>query len=398
MTRRVFFFLVAVFLLTAAAIWFLQRPKPAPAGMELRVARFDDLLGWRESNAKAALAAFRLSCGALAKKAASDEMGGAGYAGTVGDWVEACNQLSSASNARAFFEGNFTPFAVVAAGKGLFTGYYEPELRASRVKHGAYQIPVFGLPSDLVSVDLGKFRDEWNGEQIAGRIEGHKLMPYATRAEIDAHGLSNAPVLFYADDPIAVFFLHIQGSGRVVFDDGSRARVGYAGKNGRPYTAIGRTLIERGALTKNSVSMPAIRAWLKAHPEDARTVMRTNQSYTFFVLLPAGEAAQGSKGTESVPLTAGASLAVDNRIHPLGVPLFLVTTLPGKTPKPFHQLLIAQDTGGAIRGAVRGDIYWGTGADAERLAGTMKSDGALFVLLPNKVAAMLGDRKAFKLK
>lgn len=398
MTRRVFFFLVAVFLLTAAAIWFLQRPKPAPAGMELRVARFDDLLGWRESNAKAALAAFRLSCGALAKKAASDEMGGAGYAGTVGDWVEACNQLSSASNARAFFEGNFTPFAVVAAGKGLFTGYYEPELRASRVEHGAYQIPVFGLPSDLVSVDLGKFRDEWKGEQIAGRIEGHKLMPYATRAEIDAHGLSNAPVLFYADDPIAVFFLHIQGSGRVVFDDGSRARVGYAGKNGRPYTAIGRTLIERGALTKNGVSMPAIRAWLKAHPEDARTVMQTNQSYTFFVLLPAGEAAQGSKGTEGVPLTGGASLAVDNRIHPLGVPLFLVTTLPGKTPKPFHQLLIAQDTGGAIRGAVRGDIYWGTGADAERLAGTMKSDGALFVLLPNKVAAMLGDRKAFKLK
>lgn len=398
MTRRVFFFLVAVFLLTAAAIWFLQRPKPAPAGMELRVARFDDLLGWRESNAKAALAAFRLSCGALAKKAASDEMGGAGYAGTVGDWVEACNQLSSASNAREFFERNFTPFAVVAAGKGLFTGYYEPELRASRVKHGAYQIPVFGLPSDLVSVDLGKFRDEWKGEQIAGRIEGHKLMPYATRAEIDAHGLSNAPVLFYADDPIAVFFLHIQGSGRVVFDDGSRARVGYGGKNGRPYTAIGRTLIERGALTKNSVSMPAIRAWLKAHPEDARTVMQTNQSYTFFVLLPAGEAAQGSKGTEGVPLTGGASLAVDNRIHPLGVPLFLVTTLPGKTPKPFHQLLIAQDTGGAIRGAVRGDIYWGTGADAERLAGTMKSDGALFVLLPNKVAAMLGDRKAFKLK
>lgn len=398
MTRRVFLFLVAVFLLTAAAIWFLQRSKPVPAGMELRIARFGDLPGWRQSNAKAALAAFRLSCGALAKKAASDGMGGSGYAGTVGDWVEACNQLSSAPNARQFFERNFTPFAVAATGKGLFTGYYEPELRASRTRHDAYQIPVFGLPSDLVSVDLGKFRDEWKGEQIAGRIEGHKLMPYATRAEIDARGLSNAPVLFYADDPIAVFFLHIQGSGRVVFDDGSRARVGYAGKNGRAYTAIGRTLIERGALTKDSVSMPAIRAWLKAHPKDARTVMRTNQSYTFFMLLPAGDASQGSKGTQGVPLTAGASLAVDNRIHPLGVPLFLVTALPGKTPKPFHQLLIAQDTGGAIRGAVRGDIYWGTGAEAERRAGAMKSEGTLFVLLPNKVAAALGDRKAFKLK
>lgn len=398
MTRRVFLFLIAVFLLTAAAIWFLQRPKPAPSGMELRIARFGDLPGWRRSNAKAALAAFRLSCGALAKKAASDGMGGSGYAGTVGDWVEACNQLSGTSNAREFFERNFTPFAVVAAGKGLFTGYYEPELRASRIRHDAYRIPVFGLPSDLVSVDLGKFRDEWKGEQIAGRIEGHKLMPYATRAEIDVRGLSNAPVLFYADDPIAVFFLHIQGSGRVVFDDGSRARVGYAGKNGRPYTAIGRTLIDRGALTKDSVSMPAIRAWLKSHPKDAQAVMQTNQSYTFFALLPAGDASQGSKGTQGVPLTAGASLAVDNRIHPLGVPLFLVTTLPGKAPKPFHQLLIAQDTGGAIRGAVRGDIYWGTGAEAERLAGAMKSEGTLFVLLPNKVAAMLGDRKMLKLK
>lgn len=398
MTRRVVLFLIAVFVLTAAAIWFLQRPKPAPTGMELRVTRFDDLPGWRQSDAKAALAAFRLSCGALAKKAASDEMGGVGYAGTVSDWVEACNQLSAASNAREFFEKNFTPYAVTTAGKGLFTGYYEPELRASRTKHDAYRIPVFGLPSDLMSVDLGKFRDEWKGEQIAGRIEGHKLMPYATRAEIDARGLPNAPILFYADDPIAVFFLHIQGSGRVVFDDGSKARVGYAGKNGRSYTAIGRTLIARGALTKDSVSMPAIRAWLKSHPKDARAVMQTNQSYTFFALLPAGDPTQGSKGTEGVPLTAGASLAVDNRIHPLGTPLFLVTTLPGKIPKSFRQLLIAQDTGGAIRGAVRGDVYWGTGSQAERLAGAMKSDGELYVLLPNRSAEKLGDSKAFKLK
>lgn len=398
MTRRVALFLIAVFLLTAAAIWFLQRPRLAPSGMELTVTRFGDLPGWRAGDAKAALAAFRLSCGALAKKAASDGMGGAGYAGTVSDWVEACNQLSDATNAREFFERNFTPFAVRAAGKGLFTGYYEPELRASRTEHDAYRIPVFGLPRNLVNVDLGNFRDEWKGERIAGRIEGRKLVPYATRAEIDAHGLSDAPVLFYADDPVGVFFLHIQGSGRVVFDNGSKARVGYAGKNGRPYTAIGRTLIERGALTKDAVSMPAIRGWLKAHPKEARAVMQTNQSYTFFALLPAGDAAQGSKGTEGVPLTAAASLAVDNRIHPLGMPLFLATTLPGKAAKPFRQLLIAQDTGGAIRGAVRGDVYWGTGKEAERLAGAMKSEGKLYVLLPNKVAAELGDGKAFKLK
>jgi membrane-bound lytic murein transglycosylase A len=205
-------------------------------------------------------------------------------------------------------------------------------------------------------------------------------------------------VLFYADDPIAVFFLHIQGSGRVVFDDGSKARVVYAGKNGRPYTAIGRTLIARGALTKETVSMPAIRAWLKAHPKDAKAVMETNQSYTFFALTPAGDTALGSKGTEGVPLTAAASLAVDNRIHPLGAPLYVSTMLPDKPSRPFRKLLIAQDTGGAIRGAVRGDIYWGAGARAERLAGAMKSQGKLYVLLPNNVAAKLGDGRTFKVR
>jgi membrane-bound lytic murein transglycosylase A len=170
--------------------------------------------------------------------------------------------------------------------------------------------------------------------------------------------------------------------------------VNYAGKNGHAYTAIGRTLIAKGALTKQNVSMQAIRAWLKAHPKEAQAVMQQNQSYTFFALAPAGDSAQGSKGTEGVALTAGGSLAVDNRIHPLGVPLFVSTALPnGKT---FDRLLIAQDTGGAIRGTVRGDVYWGTGAEAEKLAGAMKSQGALFVLLPNKVAARIGHEKRFK--
>ncbi len=403
MTRRAFIFLIAVFLCTAAAIWFLQRPKhiAATTGVQFTAARFSDLAGWRDDDMRAALDAFRRSCGALAKKSASDEMGGTGYAGTVGDWVEACNGLSGASGARAFFEKNFTPFAISVSGNpnGLFTGYYEPELRASRTKHGTYQTPAYGLPPDLISIDLGQFRDALKGEHIAGRIVGHKLVPYAARADIDVHGLPSAPVLFYADDPVDVFFLQIQGSGRVAFDDGTKSRVGYAGKNGRPYTAIGRTLISRGALTKQNVSMPAIRAWLKAHPKEARAVMQTNQSYTFFALTPVGDAALGAHGTEGVPLTARASLAVDNRIHPLGAPLFLTTTVPGKpSEKPFRKLLIAQDTGGAIRGAVRGDVYWGTGAEAEHLAGAMKSQGQLYVLLPNKVAAKLGNNKTFKVR
>lgn len=399
MTRRAFFFLIAIFLLAAAAIWFLQRPKTVPPGMQISPVSFGDLPDWNKSSADGALAAFRLSCGALAKKAVSQNMGGAGYAGTIGDWVEACNGLSAATDAREFFERNFKPFAIsVSGGKtGLFTGYYEPELRASHTKHDGYQTPVYGVPSDLVTVDLGAFREKLKGESISGRIEGRRLVPYATRAEIDARGLPNAPVLFYAADPIDVFFLQVQGSGRVVFDDGTRARVGYAGKNGRAYTAIGRTLISRGALTKENVSMQTIRAWLKAHPKEAAGVMQTNAAYTFFTLLPAGDPALSSSGTEGVPLTAGASLAVDNRIHPLGVPLFLSTNLPAKNgSEPFHRLLVAQDTGGAIRGAVRGDVYWGTGANAEWLAGVMKSQGELFVLLPNKVAAKFGGGKTFK--
>jgi len=367
--------------------------------MQLAAVSFGELPDWSKNRADAALAAFRLSCGALAKKAASQSMGGAGYAGTVGDWVEACNGLSAASDPRVFFETNFKPFAISFAGEksGLFTGYYEPELRASRTKHDAYQTPVYGVPPDLVSVDLGAFREKLKGESIAGRIEGKRLVPYATRADIDARGLPQAPVLFYAEDPVDLFFLQVQGSGRVIFDDGTRARAGYAGKNGRAYTAIGRTLIARGALTKQSVSMQTIRAWLKAHPKEAAGVMQSNESYTFFTLLTAGDAAQGSLGTEGVPLAAGASLAVDNRIHPLGVPFFLSTVLPGKkTDEPFHQILIAQDTGGAIRGAVRGDVYWGTGAKAEWLAGVMKARGQLFVLLPNKVAARMGNAKTFK--
>ncbi len=399
MTRRVLLFLIALFLFAAAAVWFLQRPKPVPAGMQISAVPFADLPGWDNNNAQSALAAFRLSCGALAKKPASESMGGAGYAGTVGDWIAACNRLPEAKGPREFFEKNFKPFAISAAGEtaGLFTGYYEPELRASRARHGVYKTPVYGVPDDLIGVDLGAFREKLKGESIFGRIEGRRLVPYASRAEIDARGLPNAQVLFYAADPIDVFFLQIQGSGRILFDDGTRARATYAGKNGRAYTAIGRTLISRGALTKNNVSMQTIRAWLKAHPKDSAAVMQTNEAYTFFTLLPAGDPALGSKGTEGVPLTAGASLAVDNRIHPLGAPFFLAADLPGKKGnRPFHRLLIAQDTGGAIRGAVRGDVYWGTGMTAEWLAGAMKSRGELFVLLPNKVAAAIGGSKTFR--
>lgn len=383
--------------------WRLVTPFPGP--LRLTPVDFSALPGWSETDQVQALAAFRRSCGALMQKPPAAAMGGAGYAGTAGDWRAVCETVPVArldgNAARHWFEAWFRPVRISAgnAAEGLFTGYYEPELKASRTKRGPYRIPVYGLPKDLVSVDLGRFRESLKGERIAGRIEGQILVPYPSRAEIDTGGLRTAPVLFYADDPVAVFFLHIQGSGRIVFDDGARVRVAYAGQNGRPYTAIGRTLIEQGALSRDEVSLQTIRAWLKAHPGEAKRVMETDASYVFFRETPPGDPALGSAGSENVPLTPGASLAVDNRLHPLGVPFFVAASAPNpaaaKPDRPFMRLLIAQDTGGAIQGAVRGDVFWGFGRDAEAIAGRMKAHGTLAVLLPKSLAAKLGREKDY---
>lgn len=387
MTASRFFVLALAGLLASCAT---QAPKTAPPSETLRLSRigFDDLPGWRAIRPDAALSSFKRSCAVLAARADNAPMSGAGHAGTAGDWREVC--ASAGGDARIFFEQNFTPFAV-GTGDGLFTGYFEPEIRGSRTRHDAYQTPVYGLPPDLVRADLGRFIPKFKGEHISGKVEGNALVPYASRAQINAGGLSNTKVLFYTDDAVAFFFLQIQGSGRVVFDDGSSARIGYAGENGRPYLAIGRTLIAEGALTKENVSLQTIRAWLAANPARARSVMEGNESYIFFRETPLGDTALGSTGSMGVALTPLASLAVDQRIHALGAPLYVVA----QGPDPVQGLVVAQDIGGAIRGAVRGDIFFGFGAEAERRAGAMKAPGQLFVLLPNALAAKVGASKVW---
>jgi len=317
------------------------------------------------------------------------------YAGHVSDWRQICRSAPAipkdAAEVRAFFEHDFAPFLVTMGStpEGLFTGYYEPRLNGSRTRHDRFQTPVYGLPDNLVSVDLGTFRDTLKGERIAGRIENQKLVPYATRAEIDAGGLKSSRVIFYGDDPVAVFFLHIQGSGRVFLDDGSVERIAYAGQNGHPYTAIGKTLIRMGALKRENVSMQSIAAWLHTHPSQARAVMESDASYIFFTEQPSGDPSLGSAGTEGALLTPNASIAVDTKIHPLGVPFFIATTTPDG--KPLNGLYVAQDTGGAIKGAVRADIFFGSGHRAESLAGEMKQKGTMFVLLPKTVAAHINQ-------
>jgi membrane-bound lytic murein transglycosylase A len=302
---------------------------------------------------------------------------------------------------RAFFETEFAPYRISRGGipEGLFTGYYEPLLNGSKTRAGPYQTPLLGVPSDLITVDLGRFREALRGQNIVGRVEQNRLVPYPTRAEIVRNGLPPAQALVYVDDPVDAFFLQIQGSGRVMLDDGTTLRAAYAGQNGQPYTAIGGVLIQMGALTRENVSMQSIRAWLAANPDRMAELLDRNASYVFFNVQPLGDPSIGAAGAQGVPLTPRASLAVDSNLHPYGVPLFLETTVPtpdGALPEPrFDRLLIAQDTGGAIRGAVRGDVYWGFGDEAGAIAGRMRSMGTLTVLLPRAVAARLGPRAEF---
>lgn len=366
---------------------------PPPRQAALVKSDYSQIPGWVTADFSPALAAFRASCREIDKRPDSRAMGGAGFAGTAADWREPCRMAAIADSqaASTFFRQYFAPFVVrpPVAAPALFTGYYEPSIAARSAPEGAFRIPVYGRPADLVDVNLGDFRPAWRGERTAGKVVAGRLVPYASRAEIDAQGLK-APVLFYTDSAVDLFFLQIQGSGRALFADASMMRVSYDGQNGHPYTAIGKTLLQRGALNRDELSLFTIKAWLKANPLDAQAVMETNASYAFLKLEPLGDAHVGAKGAEGVPLTAQASVAVDPLFHAFGTPIFLDAAMADG--RPLRSLFVAQDRGGAIRGAARADIYFGYGPVAEAKAGPMKSGGQMFVLLPLAAADRLGAK------
>jgi membrane-bound lytic murein transglycosylase A len=381
----------------------MPQPPAVPLSLRLDSVRFDELEGWTQSDPRSALQAFLHSCAALATKPDDAPLGGVNYAGTAGEWRRVCSTAALVSTdnpetARGFFESEFVPYRVEhGSGVGLFTGYYEPQLRGSRTRHDAYQTPLYGVPIDLVNVDLGLFRENLKGQRIVGKVTDGRLIPYPARAEIEGTGLGAAVPILFVDDPIDAFFLQIQGSGRVVLDDGTVVRAAYAAQNGRPYTAIGAILIQRGELRREAVSMQSIRAWLLE--AEAQQLMNANASYVFFEEQPIGDPIWGAAGAQGVPLTPEASLAVDLTLHALGIPVWLETTAPDPdTTKPdrsFHRLLVMQDTGGAIRGPVRGDVYWGYSPDAGSIAGRMRSEGRMTVLLPRDVALRLGPNAKF---
>ncbi|MAS86692.1 MAG: murein transglycosylase [Micavibrio sp.] len=346
---------------------------------------FSTLENWSNDNHQEALKTFQKSCMRIVKNDPSKAFGTNPQMGLYSDWIPLCQQaLNNPNNAKAFFENNFTPYLIkdTATKKdGLFTGYYEPTLKGSKTKGGVYQTPIYERPSDLIMVNLGDFREELKGQRIAGRVIEGNLKPYESHAEINANGLKDTKIMAWVDNPVDAFFLQIQGSGRIVFEDGSFIRAGYAAQNGHPYYAVGKALIENGALEKDNVSLQTIKAWLRAHPTQAQSLMEKNPSFVFFRQLET----DGVVGGENVVLTPTRSLAIDRSLYPYGVPVWLDIEGPTGSPK-IQRLMVAQDTGGAINGVVRGDFFWGPGDKAEQYAGIMKSKGQYWFLIPQSIS------------
>jgi membrane-bound lytic murein transglycosylase A len=425
---------IAAALLLFGVIRFPQRSvdlkKYEYVGASWTKLSFEQIEGWRRDDTAQSIDPFLRTCDRLLQMPAdapanadealgADAPPGVSLAGRAGDWREPCAAArqvtrqrfidASAHNsaARSLFESHFTPLRLAdvyrrknplrALGDarrmetGLFTAYFEPVYEATAFSVGAFSAPVLARPADLVSVDLGDFSSDFAGNRIAGRIADAQLIPYEDHAAIAAGALGAhaAPIAYMR--PNELFFLQIQGSGRLRID-GVELRVGYDGQNGHPYTAIGKVLIDEGVLKREEVSMQTIKAWLdRAPPEEAARVRHMNKSYVFFRQLPdTVDPMLGPIGSASTPLSAGRSLAVDARFVGLGAPVFV--SIPGDKDagtEEFRRLMIAQDTGGAIKGAVRGDIFMGSGDDAGEKAGAFKAQGSLIVLVPNRVAARL---------
>lgn len=356
-------------------------PTPAAAFPGLRPVEWAAVAFWQNDAASEAWPAFLQSCSTLVKRSA---------------WQAICAEAMAMptpddATARAFFEQRFQPYLATqedGSEEGLVTGYYEPLLKGDRVRTERARYPLYAAPDDLITVDLASVYPELKNLRLRGRLAGNRLVPYATRKEIEAatngNGLGKPDgfrgrAIAWAEDPVDLFFLQIQGSGRIELPDGSHLRVGYADQNGHPYVSIGKLLVERGELKLEEASMQGIKDWGAKNPDRLPELLAANPSYVFFRELPNG--LPGPLGALGVPLTAGRSIAVDPRFIPLGAPVFLATTQPNSTA-PLNRLVMAQDTGGAIRGGVRADFFWGFGDAAGERAGRMKQRGRLWVLLP----------------
>lgn len=360
--------------------------EPAPAAAPPFVAAdWRDLSDWPGADGLAAsLQAFLISCQRLQRQPDWQAVCTAAATAAI-ESANSTHETASENEAslRVWFETHLQPWQLVnpdGSRSGLITGYYEPLLQASRTRKAGYQHPIYAVPEDLIEVDLAGLYPELKHMRLRGRLQGNKLLPYWSRAEWEQQqGQRREQALVWANDAIDVFFLQIQGSGQVQLDDGSRIRVGYANQNGHPYRSIGRWLLDQGELKPGQASMQGIRRWVQRNPARAQELLDNNPSYVFFRELPV--VGDGPPGAMGLALTPQRSIAIDPRTTPLGVPVWLATTYPN-SEQPLTRLMVAQDTGGAIRGPVRADFYWGSGAEAGAQAGKMSQQGQMWVLLP----------------
>jgi len=352
-------------------------PVPEARGKLVRGA-WGELTNWGVETLRPSLEAFVRSCTALEKQDA---------------WKPVCGTARTfapdtpETEIRSFFELNFDPWQVRNTDdtdSGMITGYYEPLLHGSLTRSARYRYPIYAVPDDLLVIDLSSVYPDLKHKRLRGKLEGNRVVPYLSREEIDR---DPAPLkgreLVWVDDEIDLFFLQIQGSGQVELPNGQRMRVGYADQNGHPFRSLGRALIDSGQIPPEKASMQGIKEWARRHPRKVQEYLNTNPSYVFFRELPRD--LPGPLGALGVPLTPERSIAIDPRVIPLGVPVYLVTTWPN-TSEPLDRLMVAQDTGGAIAGGVRADFFWGFGDEAGALAGRMRQAGRMWVLLPKGMA------------
>jgi membrane-bound lytic murein transglycosylase A len=375
---------LAPLLALAACASHQKRTTPADTTptVQFEAVSFSRLPGWRSDDALAAWPAIISTCTALGTRAEWQSFCGAAVAASPGD----------AEFVRAFLERNLQPYRVwrVTGHRrektGLVTGYFEPLIHGSRTRDAKYATPLYRRPDDLLVVDLAEVIPELRGKRVRGRLEGNKVVPYYSRAASrEAAGLAGHEIV-WIDNALDAFLLEVQGSGRVQLDTGETIRLQYADQNGHPYRSIGRYLADQGVMTIDQVNMPAIRTWLAANPGRVNEVLDSNPSVVFFDEAPLTDPSLGPKGAQGVPLTAGRSIAIDPKFLPLGAPMFLSTQYPG-TGAPLQRLVVAQDTGGAIRGPIRADFFFGFGSEAGTQAGMMKYDGEMWVLWPRGAPA-----------
>lgn len=388
-------FLIAIFvmiflILSACLLWRFNHDD-----IHLKKISYNQLPGWEAADTTESMKAFNVTCKSFLKQDPDTLVGSLYITLKAKNWYSACRaallvDTTSNRQTKAFFEHYMDPveFFNYKPVQGLFTGYYLPLLHGSLTKTKQYNVPIYRIPDNLITVDLKRFDSSLTSRQLVGRLEGNKLVPFYTREEINKGMISaSASVILWVDSHIDRLFMEIEGSGIVQLTDGSQVFLGYAGQNGASYTAVGHALIQKGVMNRKNQSMQRIRAYLESHPEDSDTIINQNKSFVFFEVLPR----KSVVGVKGIVLTPGYSLAIDRQWVPIGVPVWLNTTRPDdetNAQKVFQRLMIAQDTGGAIRGMVRGDVFWGEGNKAMAIAGKMNNVGYYWLLLPKEVVEL----------